>query len=674
MTASPKPHTVSPPRVVVLVGRQNCGKTSIQMALTGADGRPVNFPGSSVERTEASMSLGGSDGTAKLVDLPGIGSLRPMSPDETLAIQYLREAAHKGAQLVVVLDATKLAAELDLLTELAVLGMSTVVAVNKADVAGGGVSAVDTDVLSEALGGVPVVATDARSGAGLDELRRAIAAGGGAIHEAKAVETLASSRLSDLADAVVAGASQSRTQTTTDRIDAIVMHPLLGLPLMAAVFFAVFQAIFVGADPMIGWIETGQGALSDAVSGWVSAGALQSFLVDGLIAGVGAVVIFVPQIAILMLLVAILEGSGYMARAAFILDRGLSRVGLNGRSFVPLLSSFACAVPGIASTRIIEHERDRIATMVVAPLMSCSARLPVYVVLIGAFFAPATAGLVLFSMYALGIVAAAAVAFVLRKTVLAGPRSPLLLELPVYQWPVWRVVGRQAWTSVKAFLALAGTLIFAASIVIWLLSYYPRPQEIHAGFQAQRASLTATANASSGNGTSDNDATKARLSALENQERAAYLEQSYLARMGKAVQPVFAPAGFDWRTTVGIVAAFPARELIVPTLGILYGLGDIDPGAYEASSLDEAPETVARDGLRKALVGARRPDGSPAFDWAVALSLMVFFALCSQCVATLGAIKRETRSWKWPTFTFVYMTVLAWVASVATYQISLALS
>jgi len=637
-----------------MVGRQNAGKTSLQMALTGADGAPVNFPGSSVERSEASRTLDGGR-SLTVVDLPGIGSLDPLSPDEQLAVDYIHAHASTNASaegvMVVVLDATKLPVELGLLKESGAVGAPMVVALNKADVATKGGATLHPAVLREALGDVPVLVTSGRDGSGTDSLLDAIVEGGvrppaGGFSD---LDPLA------LADRIVEGEEDQ----ATDRIDAVVMHPIFGLPLMALVFFGVFQAIFVGADPLMGWIEAGQGALTDWVSGLIEPGALQSFINDGLIAGFGAVVIFVPQIAILMVLIAILEASGYMARAAFLLDRMLSKVGLNGRSFLPLISSFACAVPAIAATRIIEHERDRIATIVVAPLMSCSARLPVYVILIGAFFAPTVAGLVLFSMYALGIVVAALVAFVLRKTMLKGERSPLVLELPVYQWPMWKVVFRKAWTAVKAFLALAGTLIFAASIMIWLLSYYPRPAEIHEGFEAKRAAVSESA--------ADRDQTLAKL---DNKERAAYLEQSFLARAGKAVQPIFAPAGFDWRATVGILSAFPARELIVPTLGILYGLGDVDPGEYEASKLGLDDDPLAKDGLRMALQGARNPDGTKAFDMAVALALMVFFALCSQCVATLGAIKRETRSWKWPVFTFTYMTLIAWIGAVITYRVA----
>ncbi|MFT7582110.1 MAG: ferrous iron transport protein B, partial [Myxococcota bacterium] len=431
------------------------------------------------------------------------------------------------------------------------------------------------------------------------------------------------------------------------------------------VLFGMFQALFTLATPFMDVIEAGQGALSITVEGAIGPGALRSFVIDGLVNGVGSVVIFVPQIALLMLIVALLEGTGYMARAAFLLDRPLSKVGLSGRSFVPLVSSFACAVPGIMASRIISNERDRIATIVVAPLMSCSARLPVYVLLIGAFFPAAYGGLALLSMYLLGIVLAAVVAGLLRKTVLKGPKTPLMMELPVYQRPVGRVVWGQVWGGCRDFLVLAGTVIFAASVIIWLLSYYPRPTEIHAEYAVARAQATQVL---------QGDARGAKVASLQAAEQAAYLEQSALATIGKAVHPMFAPCGWDWRTTVGVLAAFPARELVIPTLGILHSLGDVDPGDYTVDNMAPDVATAAPDGLRARLQAAKHPDGSPVFGVLTATSLMVFFALCSQCAATLATIRRETRSWRWPIFTFGYMTVLAWLAAVLIFQIGSAFS
>ena len=651
----PPPGTYSRTVTVVLAGRQNAGKTSILMHLTGSAQRPVNFPGSSVERAESSVILG--DTRLRGVDLPGIGSLDALSRDEALAISYLRgETGDRVDVLCAVMDAAKLTVELHLLVHLMRLGLPLVVALTKNDVARAEGRPVDVRALQAALG-LPVAEVNALTGAGIDALRdMLLEAPGGALPGPLAVDP-------DRVASEVQREAPLGTRSRTDRIDAVLLHPWLGLPLVAVVMFATFQLIFAGAEPFIGLIEGVQGSLSDVVAGAVGPGALRSLLVDGIINGVGSIVVFLPQIILLMGLVALLEGSGYMARAAFLLDRALRRFGLTGRSFVPLVSAFACSVPAVLATRIIDTERDRLATMVVAPLMSCSARLPVYVVLVGAFFPAHLAGLVLFGLYVTGIVVAVLVAWALRRTVLRGAHSVLMMELPAYQRPSPKVVLSQVGSAVREFMVLAGTVIFATSVLIWALSYYPRPASIHDAFEAKRQAVATVV--------VDEGARDATLSVLDDAEKAAYLEQSWLADVGKTVQPVFAPAGFDWRVTVGILSAFPARELILPTLGVLYSVGEVDPGAYDLASLGEAEQRP--DGLREMLRASVRPDGKPSFSPLIALGLMVFFALCSQCMGTLAAIRRESRSWRWPAFTFAYMTVIAWIAAVAIYQVGTAL-
>jgi ferrous iron transport protein B len=630
----------------VLAGRPNSGKTSLMMHLTRTAQRPVNFPGTSVERNESRIDVG--DATLCAIDVPGIASLAPITRDEAVTIDLLRGNDGTAPDVIcAVLDASKLSVELHLLRELQSLGRPIVVALNKLDVTRRLGRPVDPAALQRELG-LPVFATNAHGGQGVDALRQGLVDHVGTPEPARPFDP------DELARRL-----QPITSTRggiTEALDAVLLHRFLGLPILALVVFAVFQLVFSGAEPFMTWIEAGQDFVGDTLAARIPPGALQSFVVDGIVNGVGSILVFVPQVALLIALVTILEATGYMARAAFLLDRVLHRVGLSGRSFVPLASSFACAIPGILASRIIDNERDRIATIVVSPLMSCSARLPVYVVLIGAFFPVAWSGVVLFGLYALGIVTAAAVAFVLRRTVLRGGSSILLMELPVYHRPSWRVVGHQVWSACREFFVMAGTVIFATAIVIWVLSYYPRPSAVHAEFEAQRAVIAA-----------DTDSGRRELERLDRAERTAYFEQSLLARAGKAIQPVFAPAGFDWRTTVGILSAFPARELIVPTMGILYSLGDVDPGHYDVASLrsGDGPD----DGLRHKLRTATDPDGERSFTALTALALMVFFALCSQCMATLGAIRRETRSWRWPWFTFAYMTVLAWLAAVAVFQV-----
>ncbi|MCS6913801.1 MAG: ferrous iron transporter B [Myxococcales bacterium] len=641
--------------VAILAGRPNAGKTSLLMHLTGSPQRPINFAGTSVERVESRVVVEGTE--LQVVDLPGIGSLSALTRDEQEAIGFLQNRAAQGSErtvLCVVLDAVKLSVELRLLAQLSGLGLPLLVALTKNDVARASGRPVDATELERCLG-VPVLEVNALTGAGVAALRQAIL---------RRAETGRPMPL-DIDPAAVAArvqpGSAAPARSLTDRIDAVLLHPLLGLPAVGLVLLAVFQLLFTGADPLIKLIEAGQAALAAWTVQQVPAGALQSLLVDGLIKGLGAILAFVPQIVLLMTLVTVLEASGYMARAAFVLDRALSSVGLSGRSFVSLVSSFACAVPGILSTRIIDNERDRLATIAVAPLMSCSARLPVYVLLIGAFFPPRYAALVLLLLYGLGIALAALVAGVLRRTLLRGGHSALLMELPEYQRPSRRVVVGQVWTALREFLVRAGTVIFAASLVVWLLSYYPRPAHIHAHYEARRAEVVAA----------DPTAQKAALLELDRQEQAAYLEQSYLARAGKALQPVFAPAGFDWRITVGILAAFPARELIIPTLGILYSVGEVAADSYELGSL--AQPGASGEGLRARLRSAVDAQGRPVFSTLTALALMVFFALCSQCMGTLATIGRETRSLRWPIFTFTYMTALAWVCAVLVFQIGSAL-
>ena len=636
---------------VALVGRPNAGKTSLLLAMTGASGlKPVNFAGSSVERVESEVVR--DDVRFIGVDLPGIVSLDPLTRDEELAIGALRGSDAESFDVIVaVLDASRLSVELPFLQRLIVLGMPLIVALNKGDVAADQGRKVDSGALQSALS-VTVVETNGRRQGGADGLFEALAT---------AEDSPPPSGMDLDFDAVTAAVTgeSGGDSSWTDRLDAILLHRVWGLPLLALLLYGVFQAIFLGAEPAMGWIEAGQEALSEAVEGVISPGALQSLIIDGLINGLGSVVIFLPQIILMMAFIVLLEGSGYLARAAFLLDRPLSRVGLSGRSFMPLMGSFGCAVPGILATRIMEGERDRLATIAVAPLMSCSARFPVYVVLIGAFFPASMAGGVLFGLYVLGIVVAALVAWVLRKTVLKGRSSTLLMELPPYQMPPLRHVLGTVFSAVKAFVVMAGTVIFLTSLVIWALSYYPRPMAIHAEHEELRAGVLETVDAE--------ESREEALSRIDAAEDSAYFENSYLARVGKFAQPVFEPAGFDWRITVGILASFPARELIIPTLGTLYSLGEVDPGVHDVSTLEEG--AAAPDGLREKLRNARTPDGRNVLDPVIALALMVFFALCSQCVATLGAMRRETASWRWPAFAFVYMTALAWIAAVGVHQL-----
>jgi ferrous iron transport protein B len=418
------------------------------------------------------------------------------------------------------------------------------------------------------------------------------------------------------------------------------------------------------------WINDGFAWLGGQLEARMAEGALRSLLVDGVIAGVGGVIVFLPQILILFFFMAILEDCGYMARAAYLMDKLMVRVGLSGKSFIPLLSSFACAIPGVMATRVIENRRDRLTTILVAPLMSCSARLPVYTILIAAFI-PADAylggavslqGLTLFAMYLLGVITAIAVAWLLKKTLLKGPTPPFVMELPSYKMPspstvVYRMLDR-GW----AFVQRAGTLILMVSIVVWAALYYPHDQQAaEADLVEQRSVLTAQLAAV--NLTSEQAANlRHQLSQLDTPEAldGAYQRQSYLGKAGRFIEPVVKPLGWDWRIGSAALASFPAREVVVATLGIIYNLG----GEVDESSptLHEALQSATWEGTSQ-----------PVFNVPVALSIMVFFALCAQCASTLVIIKRETNSWGWPLFTFVYMTALAYVGALLTYQIGIRL-
>jgi len=364
---------------------------------------------------------------------------------------------------------------------------------------------------------------------------------------------------------------------------------------------------------------------------------LRSLVAEGVVAGVGGVFIFLPQILILFLFVAVLEDSGYMARAAFLMDKVFSWTGLNGKSFVPMLSSFACAVPAIMTTRTIEDPRARLTTILVAPLMSCSARLPVYVLMIGAFIQPKYgalwAGTALFAMHALGLIVAIPVAFIINRFLLKTRPVPFLLEMPPYRRPALRSVVMRMYRSGSEFVVRAGTVIFAFSIVIWALTYFPRPDSVRLAMEEKY---------------------QAKAAEIEKEIDAAYLEQSYMGRFGKTVQPVFAPAGFDWKITVGVLAAFPAREVIVSTLGIIYSVEGDDDAAVVA--------------LKSKMAAATWPDGRPVYTPAVAVAIMVFFAFCLQCGSTVAVMAKEA-GWKWAAFAFVYMTALAWVGAVVAFQV-----
>lgn len=459
------------------------------------------------------------------------------------------------------------------------------------------------------------------------------------------------------------------SKSFTDRADAILTHRVWGLIIFAALTLLVFQAIFSWANIPMDWIDGNVSALKDAVKNGMAEGPLRDLLADGVIAGVGGVVIFLPQILILFFFIGLLEDTGYMARAAFIMDRLMAKVGLHGRAFIPLMSSFACAIPGIMATRTIANRRDRMTTILIAPLMACSARLPVYTLMIGTFI-PATKlggfhvplgplgvryfGLtlpaaVMFSLYALGVIVAMAAAFVFKKTLFAGPPPVLMMELPPYKMPAWKNVVITMWDRGSEFLKRAGTIILAISIILWFMLSYPKDATEQATASAKPALGTPTMSAAT-----PEQAEEAQK-AVENQAKATALDHSFAGKIGHAVEPAIAPIGFNWKIGIGLIGAMAAREVFVATIGTVYAVGD-----------DADEESVP---LREAMKKDKWPDGRPVWTTLTAISLMVYFVIAMQCISTLAIVKRETNSWKWPAFMLVYLTVLAWVASFLVYQV-----
>ena len=467
-------------------------------------------------------------------------------------------------------------------------------------------------------------------------------------------------------DGVVETAEHGGSRVS-DRLDSVLTHKIWGSLILAVVMLLMFSAVFSWAEIPMGWIDDGIGALAGAIESATPEGPLQSLLADGIVGGVGAVVMFLPQIFILFIILTALEECGYLARAAYLMDKLMVHVGLSGKSFIPLLSSFACAIPGIMATRVIENKRDRLTTILIAPLMSCSARLPVYTLMIAAFI-PAQSyfggllqlqGLTMFAMYAVGVLVAAAVALLLKRTVLQSETPVFVMELPAYQWPSLKTVLFRAFDRGLDFLKNAGTIIFAASIVMWAALYYPRmSSDDLAPMLAQKETYEQEAEAAREAGDEElASSLDDSVGAIENRIAGVQQRQSYLGRAGRMIEPVVRPLGWDWRIGSAVIAAFPAREVVLATLGVIFDVGsDVEEG-----------EGAQR--LTTAIQSATWPESDkPLFNIPVALSVMVFFALCAQCVSTLAVIGRETKSWTWPLVSFAYMTVLAYIAAFLVYH------
>jgi ferrous iron transport protein B len=704
-------HDVAP--LVVIVGNPNVGKTTLFNRLTGQNARVGNYPGVTVERRSGKVEHHGQH--FELVDVPGAYSLSARSAEEQIALQAILGISGnpRPGLCVVVVDAGQLGRNLYFAVQLLELGMPVVVAVNMIDEVSD--NPPDLRALSKLLA-VPCVATDARRGRGKDELLDAIAEGlaheptarPGIAYPAALLVDLDSVRaelpepflatqrdpralalwaltsidsddeLEGIPDGLrkrVLGVRQAANENGRDldleivgsryafvdrhlpglfarieahppkrkaseRVDKVLLHPVFGFLAFVAVMLVVFQALFSWSEPAISLIEDGMSWLSGVVASALPEGILNDLVVKGVLGGVGNVIVFLPQIVLLFLFIGLLEDTGYMARVAFLMDRVMKSLGLHGRAFVPMLSGFACAVPAILATRTMERQKDRLLTMMVIPLMTCSARIPVYSLIIAALFPasasfggiPVQAGLMV-AMYLFAMVTTLAAAGILGRTVVRVRRIPLLLELPPYRVPSVPATLRMVRDRASVFLKEAGTVILGCTIVLWALLSFPKPPEHAAQPPSGAAQVAAPATAA--------------------EEPVTAIEYSIGGRLGKAIEPVIAPLGFDWKLGIGIVGAFAAREVFVATMGLVFGLEDLD---------DEAVP------LRERMKAERKPDGSPRYTPLAGLSLMVFFALSCQCMSTLAVVKRETKSWRWPAFMFAYMTVLAYVASLVVYQ------
>ncbi|MFG0330069.1 MAG: ferrous iron transporter B [Phycisphaerales bacterium] len=678
-TSAPPPETPSTRGArrtvrVALLGNPNTGKTTIFNRLCGLRAKTANFPGITVDARVGLVRVGrGAPANIEVVDLPGVYRLALDMPEARLCRETLDGAVGEPPDAaVVIVDATNLSRNLRLVVEALRYGRPTIVALNMIDIAQRRGVSIDAEKLGAHLG-CPVVPVCGRTGSGLGKLRDAIFAVTRADHDGEphgdlmhptndgrevglpdpfdhAAVTLWADRVVEESiggDLAIGLASD----TVTERLDKAFTHPFIGAVVFHLAMAGLFTVIFWLASYPMDWIETVFATLGSLVATYVPEGAVHDLLVDGVIGGLAGTVVFIPQICLLFFLISLLEDTGYLARAAFVMDRVMCRFGLPGQAFVPLLSSHACAIPGIMSTRLIPDPQDRLATILVAPFMSCTARIPVYVLLTSLLFAgrPWLAAIAFIGCYALGAAAAMVSAVIARRTILKGKSRPMVLELPSYKWPSVRNALLTTWDRGWVFLRNAGTVIMAICIVMWWLSAYPKvdPPAEALALQAQAEAMV------------DESPELAAEMSAEAEEIAAKYEQrhSFAGYIGRAVQPVFAPLGYDWQLSVGVMTSFAAREVFVSTMAVLL------TGDEEAEIDDEGAGVITR--IRE----STRSDGeTPVFTMATSASLLVFYVLAMQCLPTLAVTKRETGSWKWAGLQLVYMSLLAYVFALGTYQ------
>lgn len=617
------PHLLDDARPsVLLVGRPNAGKSSVYNRLTGADARVGNFPGITVDVLCTDLALGSPHGTVRVVDLPGVYSLdAALDPgtDEGVARVFIDRVVAEGARavLVQVLDASQLAAGLAFTRELLARPLPLLVVLTQRDVLAAEGRSLSLEPLREALG-VPVVAINARELVARETLREAVAGllSGEAHPSARTASTwdadeLAARAIRDVA--VVPAAAKARRERT-EQLDRVLLSPVLGPVVFLGLMVGLFAAVYAVADPVTTALDAGVQRLGAVVARALGRGALASFVTDGLLGGAGTVLAFLPQIVVLTAAMELLDASGYLARGAFLIDGALRPFGLGGRSFVPMLTAHACAVPAIAATRILRDPRERLTLILVLPLLTCSARIPTYGLVLAAFFGgrPVLQAVLFVALYVAGVAASVVVSWVLRRSATKGRRLPMVLEMPAYRSPDLRAVARACLLAGKRFVRDVGTTILACGAVLWVLLHVPTP-----GSEAPREATPA-----------------------------ATMERSLGASLGRALEPVTRPLGFDWRINVGLVGSFGARELMVGTLGVISGIEDAD----------EHPRSLATR-----LRTARDERGGLRYSARTGVSLLVFFVFACQCMSTLAAIRRETRSWRWVAFVAGYTYALAWV-------------
>lgn len=689
---------------IALIGNPNAGKSTLFNRLTGLRQTTANFPGVTVEKHLGTVQLANS--ALNLIDLPGIYSLDGNSADERIAVDVTLgrvPGTQRPAGLLVVIDATHIYQGLYLLEQLLELQLPTMVALTMMDAATANGISIDIAALQNAVGGVPVYPVSSISGHGLDELKNglehitditvpSIPASWPELSETAqqlsqqlgedwqridVIQALLQTHPGltgklghELGHDTVAGlrsrlfgdtpppAAEARQRYRW--VKAVIAEIQVQAPLYSkmsarlirwtnrpwpatllffAVLMLVFQAVFTWATPMMDAIDSASSGLGRWLVAQLGDNAFSSFLADGVIAGVGSVIIFLPQILILFLFIIVLEDTGYLARTAFLMDRVMRSVGLSGQSVIPMLSSFACAVPSIMATRVIPDRRDRIATIMAAPFMTCSARLPIYALLIAAFVPNQPIGwmnlqgLVLFGLYLLGILGGLGTALLLKSSALKGPKPHFMLALPEFRTPNIRTVAIKLYDRGRIFLKRAGSVILVVAILVWTLAYFPRmdPAEY-----SSVASVTETHGSAQ----------------INNARSAAQMEQSWLGRIGRTIEPVFKPLGWDWRVSSAVIAGFPAREVVVAVMGTIYAVG---------SDADE-------QSLSEKLRAAKWPDGRLVFTLPMVLGLLVFYAWCLQCAATLATIRRETNSWRWPIFAWTYMTSIGYAGAFIIYQ------